>query len=225
VPAPPAPATAPVDLLPGSPERTGAPEPVGPATRAEAVPVDTVVDGTPTGAVAAPPAPAAAVTPAGPPTAAPAPADPPVAAQLAPQITLLASTDGSHSVTMVLAPESLGEVHVHLTVTGDQVTLALAAGHEGSRAALVDAVPELRRELAAAGLTLTDAQVSADAGPTSGGSNGSGWSQGTDPRSAPMTRWGQVPTGPATADDDSSTTSTTRHARGGATSTGVDVRV
>ncbi|MFC7575834.1 flagellar hook-length control protein FliK [Klenkia terrae] len=124
-------------------------------------------------------------------------------------------------MTIVLAPESLGEVHLQLTVTGDQVSLAMSAGQDGSRGVLADAIPELRRDLAAAGLTLTDAQVSTG----QGGQAGSGWSQAGDQRSAPTTRWGQVPTGTATADEDSSTTSTTRTNRGGAASPGVDVRV
>ena len=133
----------------------------------------------------------------------------------------MAGGDGTHSVTVVLAPDSLGEVHVQLTVAGDQVALSLTAGQDGSRAVLVDAIPELRRDLAAAGLTLTDAQVSAGTGDQQ---PGSAWS-GRDPRSAPAPRWGQVPTGWATADEDSSTTGTIRHTPGGPTSTGVDVRV
>jgi flagellar hook-length control protein FliK len=143
-----------------------------------------------------------------------------VAAQLAPRLTALATRDGSHSVTVVLAPESLGRVEVQLTVTGDQVSLAMSAGQDGSRAVLADAVPELRRELAAAGLQLTDAQVSTGGGQQSG----SGWTAGQDPRS-PGSRWDAVPTGRATADEDTSTSSTTRHTRGGPAPSGVDVRV
>ncbi len=124
-------------------------------------------------------------------------------------------------MTVVLAPESLGRVEVQLTVTGDQVSLAMTAGQDGSRAVLADAVPELRRELAAAGLQLTDAQVSTGGG---GQQSGSGWTAGQDPRSA-GTRWDAVPTGRATADEDSSTSSTTRHTRGGPAPSGVDVRV
>ena len=48
---------------------------------------------------------------------------PPVAVQLAPQLLDLTSADGTHTVTVVLAPESLGEVRVQLVVTGDQVQL------------------------------------------------------------------------------------------------------
>ncbi len=210
-------ATVPTDAVGGdqtAPEpaaapRTGAAAETGPDT------------GTPAG-IAPPPPPGQPVTPA---TAAaapgPVPTDPPVAAQLTPQLLALASSGGSHSVTMVLAPESLGEVLLQLTVTGDQVSLAMSAGQDGSRSVLADAIPELRRDLAAAGLTLTDAQVSTGAG----GQAGSGWSQAGDQRTAPTTRWGQVPTGTATADEDSSTTSTSSTTRGGAASPGVDVRV
>ena len=178
-------------------------------------PSTATVGGTP--AAPATPAPAAS-------SSAPVPAPradaPPVAAQLTPQLLDLTSTDGTHTVTVVLAPESLGEVRVQLVVTGDQVQLTLASGQEHGRAALAEALPDLRRDLATAGLTVTTADVT---GSTTGGpQTGSGWGgrpDGTD-------RWAsRVPTGVPTADDDSGTTRTTGHTRDRSAAAGVDVRV
>ncbi len=225
------PVLSPTDLTAAAPTaatldvRETAPTAIDPTT-----PTEGTVDGTGLPATAG-------TAPSTPGSAAPAPAAvlapaPPVAAQLVHQLTALAAgPDGSHAVTVVLAPESLGEVHVQLVVTGDQVSLTLAAGAEHGRAALAEALPDLRRDLAAAGLTVTSAEVSSDVPGQSSGSAGAqqmsqGWAQGWGQRTAPGDRWaGTVPTGSGTADEDDDTTSTTRHTSTGATSTGVDIRV
>lgn len=199
---------------------------VTPPAATEAAPADDLLTLGP----AAPPTPAA-TGPTGTSPSAPAAAPaPPVATQLTPQLTAMATgPDGSHAVTVVLAPESLGEVRVQLVVTGDQVAVTLAAGQEQGRAALAQALPDLRRDLAAAGLTVTSAEVSSDVPDSSTGSGASAGQQSTPQgwgeRSGAATRLpGTVPTGRPTADEEPDTTRTTRHTRTGGPSTGVDVR-
>jgi flagellar hook-length control protein FliK len=111
------------------------------------------------------PAPAVpAATPV--PTAEPAaPAAPPVAGQVAQHVAVLRSApDGTHTMTLVLTPETLGPVEVQVTLSQGSVDLALKSATEAGRAALLDALPDLRRDLASAGLTCTNASVDRDAG-------------------------------------------------------------
>jgi flagellar hook-length control protein FliK len=116
----------------------------------------------PSAAVAAPAVPAATpvatVEPA-------APAAPPVAGQVAQHVAVLRSApDGTHTMTLVLTPETLGPVEVQVTLSQGSVDLALKSATEAGRAALLDALPDLRRDLASAGLTCTNASVDRDAG-------------------------------------------------------------
>jgi len=67
--------------------------------------------------------------------------------------------DGTHTMTVVLTPESLGPVEVSVTVSQGTVDLTLRGAHEHGRAALVDALPDLRRDLEAAGLTCSRVDV------------------------------------------------------------------
>jgi flagellar hook-length control protein FliK len=116
----------------------------------------------PTAAVPAPAVPAA--TPVA--TAEPAaPAAPPVAGQVAQHVAVLRSApDGTHTMTLVLTPETLGPVEVQVTLSQGSVDLALKSATEAGRTALLDALPDLRRDLASAGLTCTSASVDRDAG-------------------------------------------------------------
>ena len=110
----------------------------------------------PGAAPAAPAAPAAAAVPATTPTG----PDAPVAAQLGRQIAVLHNApDGSHTMTVVITPESLGPVTVAVTVTDGTLDVTLHGAHDVGRHALQDALPELRRELESAGLSFTKLEV------------------------------------------------------------------
>jgi flagellar hook-length control protein FliK len=67
-------------------------------------------------------------------------------------------------MTLVLTPESLGPVEVQVTVSQGTVDLTLRGAHEHGRAALVDALPDLRRDLQTAGLTCSRLEVDRDTG-------------------------------------------------------------
>jgi flagellar hook-length control protein FliK len=114
-------------------------------------------------AVAGAPAPPAAPVTAVP--AAPVPAgEPPVAAQLGRQLAVLTSApDGSQTMTLVITPDDLGPVTIQATVTNGTLDLTLHGAHEHGRHALVDALPDLRRDLEGAGVSLNRLEVGADA--------------------------------------------------------------
>ncbi len=87
----------------------------------------------------------------------------PVAGQVARQLAVFRSApDGTHTMTLVLTPETLGPVEVSVTVTKGAVDLVLRGAHEHGRAALLDALPDLRRDLEAAGLTTSRVEVARD---------------------------------------------------------------
>ena len=89
----------------------------------------------------------------------------PVGAQVARQVAVLSGgPDGDHSMTLVLTPDTLGEVQVQVTLRKGSIELALRGAHEHGRAALLDALPELRRELEAAGLNPSRVEVARDTG-------------------------------------------------------------
>ncbi|SHN64853.1 Flagellar hook-length control protein FliK [Geodermatophilus obscurus] len=114
--------------------------------------------------VAAPAVPTTAPAPTAGPAAPAAPA-PPVSGQVAQQVAVLRSApDGTHTMTLVLTPETLGPVEVQVTLSQGSVDLALKSATEAGRAALLEALPDLRRDLASAGLTCTNASVDRDAG-------------------------------------------------------------
>ncbi|MGY1854873.1 flagellar hook-length control protein FliK [Modestobacter sp. SYSU DS0290] len=82
-------------------------------------------------------------------------AEPPVAQQLGRQLGVLSNApDGSSTMTLVITPEELGPVSIQVTVADGTLDLTLQGGSDAGRHALTDALPELRRELEAAGLTL-----------------------------------------------------------------------
>jgi flagellar hook-length control protein FliK len=90
---------------------------------------------------------------------APAPA-PPVGGQIAQHIAVLRGVDdGEHSMTLVLTPERLGPVEIQVTVSKGTLDLSLRGAHEQGRAALLEALPELRRDLQSAGLTCSRLEV------------------------------------------------------------------
>jgi flagellar hook-length control protein FliK len=78
--------------------------------------------------------------------------------------TLRGAPDGRHTMTLVLTPETLGPVEVQVTVSKGAVDLTLRGAHEHGRAALLDSLPDLRRDLETAGLTCTRLEVDRDTG-------------------------------------------------------------
>jgi flagellar hook-length control protein FliK len=84
----------------------------------------------------------------------------PVSSQVARQVAVLrGAADGSHTMTLVLTPETLGPVEVSVTVTRGTLDLTLRGANEHGRAALLDALPELRRDLESAGLSCSKLEV------------------------------------------------------------------
>jgi flagellar hook-length control protein FliK len=64
----------------------------------------------------------------------------------------------------VLTPETLGPVEVSVTISAGTLDLTLRGAHEHGRAALLDALPDLRRDLEQAGLSVANAEVDRDTG-------------------------------------------------------------
>ena len=78
---------------------------------------------------------------------------------------LASGADGTHTMTLVLRPETLGTVEVRVaTVSHGTVDLTLRHASEAGRAALLDALPDLRRDLEASGLTCSKLDVGRDSG-------------------------------------------------------------
>jgi flagellar hook-length control protein FliK len=88
-----------------------------------------------------------------------------VASQLVPHVAVLrGAPDGSHSMTVVLSPENLGPVQLQVTLTNGTLDMTLRGAHEHGRSALMAALPDLRRDLQAAGLSCSKLDVDAEAG-------------------------------------------------------------
>jgi hypothetical protein len=119
-------------------------------------PADAVA-GVPTVGVLLPSAPAIPAAPAGvaaPSTGAASTPAPSPAAQLAavfPPLRLAA--DGVHRLSLQLHPADLGPVSVLAEIRGGEIHVHLAAASEAGREALRTALPELRRDLQAAGFS------------------------------------------------------------------------
>jgi flagellar hook-length control protein FliK len=154
--------------------------------------------------------------------------DAPVAAQLGRQLAVLTNApDGSQTMTLVVTPDDLGPVSIQATVTGGNLDLTLHGAHEHGRHALVEALPDLRRDLEAAGIALNRLEVGADAD-----GDGSPWARAAqqqlaDSRSGQQGRPGQPPAGSrswATTNDHpgEGTSASTSDL---SASSGVDVRV
>jgi flagellar hook-length control protein FliK len=89
----------------------------------------------------------------------------PVGSQVARQVAVLrGGPDGAHTMTLVLTPDTLGPVEVQVTVSKGTVDLTLRGAHEHGRAALLDSLPDLRRDLETAGLTCSRLEVDRDTG-------------------------------------------------------------
>jgi flagellar hook-length control protein FliK len=114
------------------------------------------------------PAPASTPAAAAPTAAAAATGDAaalPVGSQVARQVAVLrGGPDGAHTMTLVLTPETLGPVEVQVTVSKGSIDLTLRGASEHGRAALLDSLPDLRRDLESAGLTCSRLEVDRDTG-------------------------------------------------------------
>ncbi|CAA9275859.1 MAG: hypothetical protein AVDCRST_MAG57-3432 [uncultured Blastococcus sp.] len=89
----------------------------------------------------------------------------PVGSQVARQVAVLrGGPDGAQTMTLVLNPENLGPVEVSVTLTKGIVDLTLRGAHDMGRAALLDGLPDLRRDLEAAGLGISRMEVDRDTG-------------------------------------------------------------
>jgi flagellar hook-length control protein FliK len=82
-----------------------------------------------------------------------------------PQVAVFrGAPDGTHSMTVVLRPENLGPVQLQVTLDKGVLDLSLRGAHDQGRDALLQALPELRRDLQAAGLTCSRLDVDRDTG-------------------------------------------------------------
>lgn len=72
--------------------------------------------------------------------------------------------DGSYAMTVQAHPADLGPVTMTVRLHEGTVDVAIAAAHEHARAALTEASPAIRRELAVAGLVCDRVSVSAEHG-------------------------------------------------------------
>jgi flagellar hook-length control protein FliK len=89
----------------------------------------------------------------------------PVGSQVARQVAVLGrGPDGTQTMTLVLNPENLGPVEVSVTLSKGAIDLTLRGAHDLGRAALLDGLPDLRRDLEAAGLTPSRLEVDRDTG-------------------------------------------------------------
>ncbi len=90
---------------------------------------------------------------------------------LAAQVLVL-SNEKMQAATLRLSPEHLGPVEVHIDLQDANVNVTFTAAHVETRAALEQALPQLRAVLAGAGLTLGQATVQQQARRESQNSNG-----------------------------------------------------
>ena len=174
---PEAPTAVPPAGLPEAPEATG---PVGTATE---VPAEEPAAGLPAAPAAGAPTtapqlpdtapvaavaelraagtPAPAVTPA-PPAPPPAPVPPTQVVQVLGPI--LAGPDGAHTISLQLYPEELGAVHIEVSLRNGEVSLVMHTAEAAAKDALRAALPDLRAELEAHGLTAKDVTVETGTG-------------------------------------------------------------
>ncbi len=105
-------------------------------------------------------APAADLRPSLPAAPAAAAPPPPPAAQVVQLLApVLAGPDGTYSLSLQLYPEELGAVQVDVLLRGGEIRLALHAPDDAAQAALRSALPDLRADLLAGGLSATSLSV------------------------------------------------------------------
>ncbi|TKI08364.1 hypothetical protein FCN80_03820 [Martelella alba] len=82
------------------------------------------------------------------------------------QQVIMYSRNGQQNAELRLHPESLGTVQISLQVdTNNQMQIHLASGHSQVRAALEDALPQLRAALAGSGINLGQSSVGGESMP------------------------------------------------------------
>jgi cell wall-associated NlpC family hydrolase len=102
-------------------------------------------------------------------TSAPAPVPADFSAQLAGPITqLVTQPDGSHTVVVRVVPEQLGPVTVDAHLTEHGLRIELSAPNDAGRDALTGVLGELRRDLAAGGITASVSLGQAATGSSAG---------------------------------------------------------
>ncbi|MCL3860861.1 flagellar hook-length control protein FliK [Actinotalea sp. K2] len=129
--------------------------------------------------VAAPAAPAETSAPsAAPPPAAPAAPEPrPLAEQIGVRLAALRGAgDGQHVLTLRVDPDTFGPVRVVAHIGPEGMRIELLGGSDQAREALRAALPDLRRDLAATGLT---ADLGLGQGTGGGAEKGNGSASGT----------------------------------------------
>lgn len=178
--------------LPATPSGTTPPAPAADQPVITSTVTSPTATAVPAAAVApTAPAPTAPATPTAP--AAPAqPTPPPLAEQLGARLTALTGpgglSHGRHILTVPVDPENLGPVRIVAHIGPESVRVELVGATEASREALRGALSDLRRDLAASGLTV-------DVGPEGGRSDGREpgardalpWQQGRMPTHEPGT--------------------------------------
>jgi flagellar hook-length control protein FliK len=118
-----------------------------------AAPAAPAAENTPLYAPLAPPAAAAAVPAGTPAPAVPVPVPQGFAAQLVrPVFTLASAGKGEHSVTVAVNPENLGPVTVQAHISPAGIRVELFAANADGRDVLRQILPDLKRDLAGAGL-------------------------------------------------------------------------
>ena len=184
-----------------------APAVAGPAVAAEAEPASSSSSPAPAGQVVAASGPAAPQpTAPGAAAAAPAPATAPtLTEQLAPPIVALrGGPEGEHVVVVRVAPEHLGPVTVHATLSHGDLDVQLFAPTADARDALRSMLTDLRRDLGsgAGGAATTLSLGSGDAPQTGGRDTASAWTgdpsgreQGTSPGWSPRIASAAAPDG------------------------------
>jgi flagellar hook-length control protein FliK len=87
----------------------------------------------------------------------------PVATQVVRQVAVLrGAPDGAYTMTVQMSPDELGPVQVKVTFEGGSVDMTLRSAHEHGRSALIQALPDLRRDLEGAGLSCNTVEVDVD---------------------------------------------------------------
>ncbi|WP_222265406.1 flagellar hook-length control protein FliK [Modestobacter marinus] len=220
----PAPAETPADADADTGADDGGGDPAGAAAPEQPAP-----DADPLAAFGTTSAPAPATATAGTSTApSSADADQPVATQLGRQLAVLTEApDGTQTMTLVITPDELGPVSIQATITDGTIDLTLLGAHEHGRQALAEALPDLRRELETAGLSVSRLEVGTDAGRDGDSWQRAGQQQLPDPRGGSQGQPGRAPADGRgwVRDDDQNGAGTPVRTADPSTSRGVDVRV
>jgi flagellar hook-length control protein FliK len=101
---------------------------------------------------------------------------------LGPIASLAAGPNGERTLSVNIAPEALGPITVKAHLGGEGIRMELSAPTDAGREALRAMLPELRRELAAAGSGTITLSTGSDSPATSGGHGGSSGAGGGDAR-------------------------------------------